>query len=580
MLHVKTLPGDSAVARKARGAFFTPRPIADYLATWAVEDDPSAVVLDPTCGESVFLEAAGKKLAQLDVDRAELRRQVLGVDLHEGSVRESRRLLRSKGLDGSFLVEDFFNLSTPDKLDAQLPYVDAVIGNPPFVRYQNHVGLQRKRAQRAALEQGVRLSGLASSWAALVVHACAFLKPEGRLAMVLPTELLTTRYAEDVRLWLKRRFKAVHLVMFERLQFEDALEKVVLVLARGEGGCRAFSLVPVEDAADLPKLRMFGPEHLNVAAPAKGKWTDLLLSVEKRQIFDRVVDQHFIPLGGYGTPTLGTVTGANDFFCINEDTRREFNIADHHLAKISPPGTKHFRGASFTSADWDRLRRDGEAVWMLLPNANPPRGLEGDEDSGLRRYLRKGLEDEVDQAYKCQIRTPWYRPPIVSPPDLFFTYMSHRYPRLIRNSAGVSFVNSMHGVRLGSGLPRETKVALPLLALNAATMLGAEIHGRAYGGGVLKMEPREAAVLPVPCPEVMAEAWRRLKPDRTKLERQLGRGLWTGVAKRVDEALLQGACGLPEFEVAELHAAAQELRSGRLGPDAPHSAAESPAYGS
>jgi len=148
-----------------------------------------------------------------------------------------------------------------------LPYVDAVIGNPPFVRYQNHAGLQRKRAQLAAMEQGVRLSGLASSWAALVVHACAFLKPEGRLAMILPTELLTTRYAEDVRLWLKRRFKAVHLVMFERLQFEDALKKVVLVLARGEGGCKAFSLVPVEDAADLPKLRMFGPEHLNVAAP-------------------------------------------------------------------------------------------------------------------------------------------------------------------------------------------------------------------------------------------------------------------------------------------------------------------------
>lgn len=34
--------------------------------------------------------------------------------------------------------------------------------------------------------RGVRLSGLASSWAAFLIHAGAFLSPNGRLAMVLP----------------------------------------------------------------------------------------------------------------------------------------------------------------------------------------------------------------------------------------------------------------------------------------------------------------------------------------------------------------------------------------------------------
>src|SRR6266487_2119142 len=46
--------------RKQRGAFFTPRSIAGYLARWAVADDPSARVLDPTCGESVFRVGAGR----------------------------------------------------------------------------------------------------------------------------------------------------------------------------------------------------------------------------------------------------------------------------------------------------------------------------------------------------------------------------------------------------------------------------------------------------------------------------------------------------------------------------------------
>jgi adenine-specific DNA-methyltransferase len=550
---------DPVEARKARGAFFTPPAIAAYLAEWAVEDDPSATVLDPTCGEAVFLEATGRRLRTLGTSPEQLRKQVLGVDVHADSVAASDDLLTAQGLAGSFLVEDFFALSPPDRLDAQLPYVDAVIGNPPFVRYQKHIGADRKRSKQAALAQGVRLSGLASSWAALVVHACGFLKPDGRLAMVLPAELLSVGYAEPVRRWLKRRFKAVHLVMFENLQFEDAQEHVVLVLARGSGGCNAFTLVPVEDAQDLSQIRMFGPMHFNVAPAEDGKWTDFLLPVEERQLFDRVVDDHFVPLSSLGTVSLGTVTGNNSFFCISEETRERFDIDEQDLAKIAPPGTRHLQGTSLTKRDWEHLREAGEAVWLLCP------GERAGQHGGLARYLEVGRAAAVQEAYKCRIREPWYRPPVVDPPDLFFTYMSHRYPRLITNSAGVSFVNSMHGVRLFQSAPKSTKQALPLLMLNAATMLGGEVFGRTYGGGILKMEPREAASLPVPGPEALDAAWRLLRQDKAQLDRLLRQGLWTKVAKRVDEALLQGACGLSPEEAIRLHSAAQGLRKRRMG---------------
>lgn len=548
---------DTPELRKARGAFFTPQPIAEYLAEWAVEDDPDATVLDPTCGEAVFLQSAGKRLTKLGASSSALHRQVFGVDLDKASVAESRRTLRSDGLDGTFLIENFFALSTPDRLDGKVPYVDAVIGNPPFVRYQQHIGQERKLAQQAALAQGVRLSGLASSWAALLVHACGFLKPDGRLAMVLPAELLSVGYAEPVRRWLKRRFKAAHLVMFERLQFEDALEKVVLVLARGTGGCSAFTLVPVEGADDLPGIRMFGPMHLNVAPADEGKWTDFLLPVEQRQLFDRVVADHFVPLAEYGTPSLGTVTGNNHFFCLTEKTRCDFEIDERHLLRISPPGTRHLKGLSLTRRDWERLRDEGEAVWLLAP--------EEDTDPGLRRYLRRGRSDNVHEAYKCRIREPWYRPPAVSPPDLFFTYMSHRYPRVVANSAGVTFVNSMHGIRLHEHAPRSAVHALPLLLLNSVTMMGAEVFGRSYGGGILKMEPREAASLPVPAPDVLKAAWSRLKQDRAKLDRQLREGLWAAVVKRVDEALLTGAAGIAEEKTRQLFEAARSLREHRIG---------------
>jgi len=542
--------------RKARGAFFTPPAIADFLAAWSVNKDPCAKVLDPTCGEAVFLLAAGRELRKHGTDPGDLQQQIFGVDVHEHSLDEAMRVLEADGLDAHLIADDFFNVPAPIQLGCPLPEMDAVIGNPPFIRYQQHIGEARKRSAAAALAQGVRLSGLASSWAALLVHACGFLKPEGRLAMVLPAELLTVHYAEPVRRWLRRRFAAVHLVLFERLQFTDALEKVVLVVAQGSGGCDAFSLYHVEDATDLRSLRPF--DHFNVTPAQEGKWTDLLLPIKARQLFKRVVEDDFVALRDYGSPELGTVTGANHYFALSEETRREYGLKEHQLARISPPGTRHLRGLSFTQKNWEKLREEGEQVWLL--QADPD-----DSSAALRHYLSHGRSLRVPDAYKCRVRDPWWRPPLVSPPDLFFTYMSHRYPRLVANSARVAFVNSMHGLRLRTGAPKLAKGALPLLALNSATMLGAEVHGRSYGGGVLKMEPREAASLPVPSPTALASAWRTLKNERSSLDRQLRNGMWTAVVKRVDEVLLRDVLSLSAEQARELHEAARSLRERRLG---------------
>lgn len=544
-----------SVDRRARGAFFTPPLIADFLAAWAVSKNPTATVLDPTCGEAVFLLSAGRRLATLGRSKDDLGEQLLGIDLHSGSLSEAEALLAAEGMPAHLVHSDFFDVPTPDQLGCPFPYVDAVIGNPPFVRYQQHFGEDRRRSREAALRQGVRLSGLASSWAAVLVHACAFLKPEGRLAIVLPAELLTVHYAQPIRQWLKRRFAAVNLVMFERLQFEDAQENVVLLLARGTGGCDAFTLDVVDDAEDLAGIEAL--EQLAVTPTAEGKWTDLLIPVTQRQLFRRVCEETFVRLEDYGRPELGTVTGKNDYFTISEATKQAHGLSEDQLVRVSPPGTRHLRGLTFSASDWQQLRDGGERVWLLHPDAD-------DTSPGLLRYIREGEKEGVHGAYKCQVRQPWWRPPLSAVPDLFFTYMSHRYPRLVANRAGVNCVNSMHGIRLKPGVPRVAKSALPLLAFNSVTMLGAELHGRSYGGGILKMEPREAASLPVPEPTLMAEAWKRLGPERDSLDRQLRDGRWTSVLARVDEVLLRDAAGLDAGQVEGLHAAARTLRERRI----------------
>ena len=540
---------DTPVVRKARGAFFTPPSIAEFLARFAIRDKRSRV-LDPTCGEAVFLLAAGERLRSLGAKPARITAQLTGVDLHGPSLAASADLLAADGFGARLIASDFFDLPNPAQLADRIGSHDAVIGNPPFVRYQEHIGDVRKKSVAAALAQDVRLSGLASSWAATLVHAASFLKPGGRLAMVVPAELLTVGYAEPVRRWLRRRFGAVNLFMFERLQFRDAEEQVVLLVAHGAGPCDSFCVVQIDDADDLADLHPGDPVGANPAA--EGKWSDLALSLDERRLYRRVRDQ-MKPLASYGQPELGTVTGANDYFTLTETDRRRWKIPQKHLMRVSPPGTRHLSGLKFGRVEWEELRARKGRVWLLYPEP-------GAKTPGLLRYIAHGEKRGIPTAYKCSIRDPWFRPPAVAVPQLFFTYMSHRFPRVIANTSGATIVNSMHGVRLRDDAPAEAQSALPLLVLNSATMLGGEIEGRAYGGGILKMEPREAAALPVPAPIHLRAAWQVLRERRGEFNAALLRGEWWAVVAEVDRVLLKDVMKLSGEDVTAIRDAATVMR--------------------
>ena len=543
---------DSSQLRKQRGAFFTPYPIAEHLADWALRGRNNAgVVLDPTAGEGVFLLAASERLA------ARRRTgQLIGVDIHQPSLEQTAALLGDAGGSTVDLLRgDFFDEATPDQLGARLPFVDAVIGNPPFVRYQEHRGDVRRRAAAAALAQGVRLSGLASSWAALLIHASAFLKPEGRIAVVLPAELLSVGYAEPVRQWLRRRFRSVHLVLFEQLQFADAEEQVVLLVARGSGGCNAFTLHHVRDADDLRELHHFDSDAF--APQPTGKWTELLVPEDARGLLRTMLGAHFAPLRALGSPELGTVTGANNFFTMSEHTRRDYGLEEtRDVVRTVPPGTRHLKGLDFTTGQWEQLRLQGERVWLLHPEGDRPAG-------GLQRYLDLGRELGVDRAYKCTVRTPWWRPPLVTAPDYFFTYMSHISPRLIRNEPRITFLNSMHGVRLTEPDGISQLGGYSILALNTLTRLGSEVFGRAYGGGILKMEPSEAAELPMPRADLARPAWAALSERRAQLDELITGGHWNEATAVVDQVLLRQLAGIAASELDVLRAALLRLRRRR-----------------
>ena len=534
--------------RKARGAFFTPSGITRFISDWAVRT-PADTVLEPSCGEAAFLLAAGRRLGELGGAAAG---QLHGVEIHAPSAEAAAAALKTAGLTAAIRVSDFFDLPPA-------PRFDAVVGNPPYIRYQQFRGEARGKSLEAALAAGVRLTGLASSWAAFVIHASQFLRPEGRLGLVLPAELLSVNYAAEVRRFLLGRFSRVRLVMFDSRVFPDVQEEVVLLLAEGSGGTASFEVFQARDVADLARL----DTHTWTGGFDFGtvdKWTPVLLSQASFAVYQGLCRQGaFSPLLGWGETYLGAVTGANAFFALTHAEIEALRLPRQDLLPISPPGARHLSGLGFSEAQWQALAESGRRCWLFYPHSDHRPG------AAARRHIARGEAERIPKAYKCRMRKPWWRVPLVAAPDLILTYMNHDRPRLVSNEAGAHILNSVYGVSLRPALRELGRSLLPLAALNSVTLLGAEMVGRAYGGGLLKLEPREADTLPVPPPETLAALAPQLEAIRTQVLAALGRGDAARAVELVDEVVLRRPLGLGADELGVLREARAFLFRRRVG---------------
>ncbi|UXW87081.1 N-6 DNA methylase [Microbacterium azadirachtae] len=532
MLPNLALVSDTPALRKSRGAFFTPEALASFVVRWAIRSADD-MVLEPSCGEAAFLTEAVHALRALNPLAAP---RVDGVEIHAASSAEARRLVAEAGGEPHIETNDFFLTETVGSYDA-------VIGNPPYIRYQDFSGEARLRSRAAALRAGVNLPGLASSWAAFTVHSALMLRRGGRLGLVIPAELLSVNYAAEVRRFLLARFKTIDLVLFTERVFAEAQEDVVLLLADGfdEGSAKHMSIYQAQNASSLSET--LAATTWTPTDPS-AKWTPSLLSAQTLRTYAALTEDGFTTLHEWGETTLGMVTGNNRYFTMSPQEASQRGIARSELLKLSPPGSSHLRGLMLSDDAWRALGKRGSATFLFYPGDRP--------SSAALEYIHAGETAKVHLAYKCRVRKVWWRVPRLKPADLFLTYMNADTPRITTNAANALHLNSVHGVYLAEKYRALGRDLLPLAALTSMTLVGAETVGRAYGGGMLKIEPREADRLPVPSPAVVEAAREKLVALRPQLGSRLRSGRLVEAARLVDDVLLVGELGMSRGDVKSL----------------------------
>lgn len=549
--------------QKLRGGYYTPEPIANFLASWAIRS-PADEVLEPSCGDGNILVAAARRLLALGAASETLNQQLQGVELDPQEAAKAAQRLQSLGLpftaNNTIHVGDFFahcqrNLFGENVLTLVLKerqHFDAVVGNPPFIRYQHFLEDHRQIAFGLMEQAGLHPNRLTNAWLPFLVVGSLLLKEDGRLAMVIPAGLFQVNYAAEVRQFLSDYFSRVTLVTFQKLVFEGIQQEVVLLLAERDhtpnGGIRAVELNDIKDLDTLTAARLNAVE-LKPMDHSTEKWTQYFLDPDEIHLL-REMREHpgITPANRVLDVDVGIVTGRNAFFVLTQNQVKIYDLEPCLERIVSRSG--HLTGAIFGATDWQSNVEGQLPAFLFTPTDVPIEDL----TEPVQRYIALGEAQNYHKGYKCRIRQHWYIVSSVWTPDAFMLRQVHAYPKLVLNTAQAVCTDTIHRVRFLDGINSE---AVTAAFLNSLTFAFAEVTGRSYGGGVLTFEPSEAEALPLPL--TGAE-----QLDLESIDRLLRDNDINAVLEITDDVLLKHGLGLSENHAKTLRGIWTKLRDRRI----------------
>ncbi len=437
-MYEKLIPPEE---RHQFGQFYTPPWVCELITKWCIRG-PDDTIMDPGVGSGGFLLQAYKVLKEKKVGpsilptRREVHERILSqvyaLDInpfpaHLSAMGLAIRHVRVPSTEMNVLLADYFSLQpgqevlTPYVLKTPagevkrkfiIPKMDAVIGNPPYTRWteipegtqklirQRMGKLMKKYGLTPQVSRGVE-PGIYTYW---IMHATDFLKPKGRLGMIISNTWLQTDYGIGFGNFLLDHFRIKAIIDFAAKLFEGALITTCIVLAEKESDETkrlenevAFIHIPGEvestDVGGLLEAVEAGSSREYTVTlvkqrelPTDKKWIDMFFKTVD------ISDHPFITkLGELFEPSHGNVNylflvstnkmsgvrnlGSSEFHYLSPSRIKEHKMDKWSYPKLSledafvyPALTNARHGSFFTfnREDWEKLRKSDERCYMLI----------------------------------------------------------------------------------------------------------------------------------------------------------------------------------------------------------------------
>lgn len=441
----------SSIKAKELGRYYTPESIADSLAQWAIRSG-SEQILEPSAGDGALIDAILKKASEVSREND---LSILAFDVDLKSINK----LRGHHHSGLRCVHADFLDVDPCRWAA----VDAVVANPPFTR--NH---DLERVRRGELRRRFSVYGAAGLWVHFIVQSMNFIRRGGRLISIVPMSTMFTDYGASLVQRLSTSFHSVGVFELEATPAwsQNAQERGAIITAEG------FSQGP-----GLPvKKGVWGLAGSKTRANCPGPTA----------AFEKLLGSTR-PLSEFASLSIGVVTGRNRLFLLNERERVEAGIPDEDVRPVVSRA-RHLSGVHVDTSHLRALSRCGEKTMILSPRRY--RGA-------VKRHLSTISKEELSSVAWFSKRSPWWRVELGPDCDAILTYMNHIGPRLALAGKGIVCTNTLHRVVFSETVSVAVRRAAVLSTLTTFGLVAAERFGRAYSGGVLKFELKDARRLPI-----------------------------------------------------------------------------------
>lgn len=326
-------------------------------------------VVDPACGSGAFLVyvfdyllAENKRVSSIlggglfsseDYMKSILKNNIFGVDLNEESVEITKLSLWLKSAEkdkqlttldknircGNSIIDSVdvvqgkaFNWQKAFPEVFAVGGFDVVVGNPPYVRQE------LLSPYKAYLESNYKVfAGTTDLFAYFYEKSLNILKPNGLMAFISNTFTKTTGAGEVLRDYLAKNAELVQFIDFGTLVvFEGATTYPIILVLRNSTKKSEFSYFSVEKEDLLTLDSGFNAKAFLVqqSALAKEGWVfenELSSKVRERILKHKTVTEQ------YGKSYRGILTGFNEAFIIDEETRKELISEDPSSEAVIKP---------------------------------------------------------------------------------------------------------------------------------------------------------------------------------------------------------------------------------------------------
>ena len=375
------------------------------------------------------------------------------------------------------------------------------MSNPPYLRHHRLSGRRKEERQRLARRcLGFAPDGRVGLHLYLLFKCLDHLAPGGRLAFLLPVDVCEGVSSRAVWGSLAARFRLRAVLTFEdqAAPFPAVDTNAMVFLISNLAPMRRVPWLCVRKPDPGTLLKTLGLE----GGPGAGLTGDAV-TTQVRQVSELLAT---------GLSRLARARAGAAAFHSRSLRAWSAELPPEQMTSSSSPRARSsstgldrrfFRRAigrtrdcpegALTASRLDALDAAGRPTWLLSLERQPKEKL----PAPLSAYLRRGEQAGLARRALLKTRTPWYRMEQREEPPLLFAYLGRRDCRFLLNRAPVVPLTGFLCV-----YPRDRskrRVRSLWQALNHPdTLANLAYVGKSYGGGALKVEPRQLDALEIP----------------------------------------------------------------------------------